>query len=176
MSTPSPSNYQSIVLELLNQLVQNFGGAVPPVTAPTSYEQRSVELLLALRLATEDLVDQIESGGGGSSGAGLTWQLITAPSTPMEVNTHYLCQGLSLQHLTLPSQANPGDRLVVSGLNNLFRIEQPPHQQVHFNTATTSPGISGRIHSLSPGAVLELAYTSPHAWMVQNSLGNFEVV
>ncbi len=174
MSTPFPTNYQGVVLELLNQLVENFGGAVPPVTGPTSYEQRSVELLLALRLATEDLVDQIE--GGGDSGGSLTWQLITAPSTPMEVNTHYLCQGLSLQHLTLPPQANPGDRLVVSGLNNLFRIEQPPHQQVHFNTATTSPGISGRIHSLSPGAVLELAYTGPQAWMVQSSLGNFEVV
>jgi hypothetical protein len=74
MSSLSPTNYQGVVLELLDQLVQNFGGTAPPVAAPTSYEQRSVELLLALRLATEDLVAQME-GGGGSGGPGLAWQL-----------------------------------------------------------------------------------------------------
>jgi hypothetical protein len=175
MSSPSPTNYQGVVLELLDQLVQNFGGTAPAVAAPTSYEQRSVELLLALRLATEDLVAQLE-GGGGSGGPGLAWQLATAPTTAMAVNTHYLCQSLALQHLTLPPQANPGDRLVVSGLNSLFRIEQPLNQQIHFNTASTSPGLSGRIHSLSPGAVLELIYTGNTHWFVQSSLGNFEVV
>ena len=49
MPSLSPTNYQGVVLELLDQLVQNFGGTAPPVAAPTSYEQRSVELLLALR-------------------------------------------------------------------------------------------------------------------------------
>lgn len=114
-------------------------------------------------------------GGTGGGGSSITWEAITG-SIQMQVNRGYICNGLSLQTLILPSSAILGDQLHISAQGTgLYRIAQNAGQQIRFGSRTTSLGISGRIDSLVQGDSITLLYAGSNLWSVVFSSGNFDV-
>lgn len=105
----------------------------------------------------------------------ISW-VITDADTEMASNCCYFCQSLTLQRMRLPDWAALGDQLILIGAEaTLFRIEQRENQSVLFGDLATEVGVTGRIDSLSPGAVLNLSYIGNNRWIVKFSTGNFDM-
>lgn len=114
-------------------------------------------------------------GDPGASADDVVWESISG-SIVMQPRRGYICNGVSLQILTLPVSANTGDRIYVSGQGSgLFRIAQNSGQQIRFGDRVTSLGLSGRIDAIATGDALTLLCVSSSLWAVLSPNGNFEV-
>lgn len=115
---------------------------------------------------------QLENLDGGNS---ISWENVTG-SASLQSGKGYVCTGLSLQSLTMPTASNPGEYIYISGQGTgLFRITQNTGQQIQFGNRSTSVGIAGRVDSLAQGDSLTLLCISTNFWTVSQSSGNFDV-
>ena len=111
----------------------------------------------------------------GSGGNSLEWTSLTG-NVLMSPMKGYICQGDSLQTLTLPVSATPGKLIYIVGEGTgLFRIAQNAGQRIRFGDRLTSLGLAGRIDSFAVGDSLTLICISPALWQVISPNGNFEV-
>lgn len=125
------------------------------------------------QLNTDGTVSFVNAPSSG--GSAISWSLESG-NVSMTPNSGYICQGNSLQTLTIPASANAGDLIYVSGQGSgLFRIAQNAGQQIRFGDQVTSTGAPGRIDSFSQGDSLTLLCVSSALWQVISPNGNFEV-
>lgn len=114
-----------------------------------------------------------------ATGAGMTWQTITASQTLVK-NNGYMCisPGGALS-LALPSTASStiGDiiAVILDGATS-WTITQAASQRIRFSGSQTTSGASGTLGSTAQGDTIWLVYQATGRWNVVSSQGNLTVI
>lgn len=101
-----------------------------------------------------------------STGGGLTWSEVTGTSQAMAVNNGYIANNAALVTLTLPATAAIGEKVIVQGKGlGLFRIAQNSGQIIHFNSLTSTLGVTGYAEATQRYNTVELiCITANNEW------------
>jgi hypothetical protein len=121
----------------------------------------------------------VPSGGGSS----FTWNEITATSANLVANNGYIADNASLVTLTLPTTADQGTIIRITGLGaGGWRIAQNVGQQIHYLNLSSTAGTSGRIdteitNTSSARAAIELlCVVANTTWTTLSSTGTVDIV
>ena len=89
----------------------------------------------------------------------------------------YICNNASLVTATLPVSAAVGDYFRLGGKGaGLFRLAQNSGQFVHWETDTTTTGVTGSLTSLARYNSLEIVcITADTEFLIIGSIGSFTV-
>lgn len=111
------------------------------------------------------------------SGGGFSWTEVTGTTQSMAVNNGYISSNASQVVLTLPATAAIGDTVKVQGKGTGgWRVAQNAGQIIHFNSATSTLGVSGYIESTQRYNSVELVcITANNEWAVNSVSGNLTV-
>lgn len=111
------------------------------------------------------------------SGVGFSWTEVTGTTQSMAVNNGYIASNASQVVLTLPATAIIGDTIKVQGKGTGgWKVAQNNGQLIHFNSSTSTLGISGYIESTQRYNSVELVcITNNNEWAVNSASGNLTV-
>lgn len=111
------------------------------------------------------------------SGGGFSWTEVTGTTQSMAVNNGYISSNASQVVLTLPATAAIGDAVKVQGKGTGgWRVAQNAGQIIHFNSATSTLGVTGYIESTQRYNSVELVcITANNEWAVNSVSGNLTV-
>ena len=111
------------------------------------------------------------------SGGGFSWTEVTGTTQSMAVNNGYIASNASQVVLTLPATAAIGDTIKVQGKGTGgWQVAQNNGQIIHFNSSTSTLGITGYIESTQRYNSVELVcITANNEWAVNSASGNLTV-
>lgn len=105
------------------------------------------------------------------------WTEVTGTTQSMAVNNGYISSNASQVVLTLPATAVIGDTVKVQGKGTGgWRVAQNSGQLIHFDSSTSTLGITGYIESTQRYNSVELVcITANNEWAVNSASGNLTV-
>lgn len=111
------------------------------------------------------------------TGGGFSWTEVTGTTQAMAANNGYIASNVSQVVLTLPATAIIGDTVKVQGKGTGgWRVAQNSGQLIHFNSSTSTLGITGYIESTQRYNSVELVcITANNEWAVNSASGNLTV-
>jgi hypothetical protein len=121
------------------------------------------------------------TGGAGSitiatSGGGLTWSVVAAPTT-IAVNNGYGANSGGTTAFTLPAVAALGSIFSIVGMAVGWTIAQGAGQEIFFGNTHTSNGVGGSLASTNAGDCITcVCLVANTTWYVTSSIGNITVV
>ena len=113
-----------------------------------------------------------------SSGA-FPWTVVTGGTQAIAVNNGYIANNAGTCVMTLPATAAVGDRIRVSGMNNVsgWQIAQNSGQTIHFGNVNTTTGAGGTLASTNIYDSVELVCNIANTdFIVLSSIGNITYV
>ena len=111
------------------------------------------------------------------SGGGFSWTEVTGVAQTMVANNGYVASNAAQVVLTLPATSVIGDTVKVQGKGaGGWKVAQNAGQLIHFNSSTTTLGVTGYIESTQRYNSVELVcITNTNEWAVNSASGNLTV-
>ena len=123
----------------------------------------------------------ITNGAGSiqisNTAGGFDWTDVTGTSQSMAVQSGYLSNNAALVTLTLPTTAAQFSQIQIAGYGaGGWKIAQNAGQVIHFNSTSTTIGVTGFISSTNRYNTIELlCVVADTTWVVLDSSGTFTV-
>lgn len=111
-------------------------------------------------------------------GGGFPWTDITGATQTLATNNGYVTNRGGGVTYTLPSTANEGDMMWISGKSGAWSVLQNANQQILIGSGSSTTGVSGSIASTNAGDCILLLCTTGGAstiWRAVNLIGNITV-
>jgi hypothetical protein len=111
-----------------------------------------------------------------TSGGGLTWSVVAAPTT-IVVNNGYGANSGGTTAFTLPVTAALGSIFTIVGMAVGWTIAQAAGQEIFFGNTHTTNGVGGSLASTNSGDCITcVCLVANTTWFVTSSIGNITVV
>jgi hypothetical protein len=111
-----------------------------------------------------------------TSGGGLTWSVVSAP-TNLLVNNGYGANSGGTTAFTLPATAALGSIITIVGMAVGWTVAQGAGQEIFFGNTHTTVGAGGSLASTNAGdCITMVCLVADTTWYVTASIGNITVV
>lgn len=110
-----------------------------------------------------------------TSGGGLTWTVVSAP-TALVVNNGYGANSGGNTAFTLPASAVVGSVIEIVGMAVGWTVAQGAGQEIFFGNTHTTNGAGGSLASSNAGdAICMVCLVADTTWYVKSSIGNITI-
>lgn len=166
---PSASTAAEGIVELATNAETQLGASAALAVTPAGLSATLVDFAAALTVDWAQITN---------APSGLTWSEVISASHAAVVNEGYIINSASLITVTLPSTANVGDRLAITGSGpGGWRLSQNSGQQIHFDDMSTQAGTGGYLSSSFRYNCVEIqCVVTNTTWIVRSSVGDINVI